>query len=614
MPNDNSQAKKLLKDIPHEPGVYMMKDNNGKIMYIGKAKDLRNRVSSYFGKDGGHNYQVKVMIRQIRDIDFIVTSSEEGAKILEANLIKFNQPEYNTDLKDGKTYPYIKITNDEFPCISMTRKLDDGNARYYGPFTSAGSVKHTIDFFVRTFRVRQCKTMNLRGCIKSQIGLCTGPCTDPEGNSDYAERIAIIEGILRGKRKGLVKRLESLMKKRKEELRYEEAAVLRDIIADLKNLRPVQKVSLIPEDEADIAVLVNDPEVSETLHCFLVFKVREGNVISENFFFLEPSNIVLTGEDTCSEPSGCLLADLLYQYYTMSYIPKKVIVNDVPGLDKAEVQKILSSIKDESVSVVTKPRDKTKKLLELAVKNANLKLVSKPTKTLGPRHGSIRDPHEELTLLMEDLDLPNIPYRIECFDISNLQTESAVGSMVAFVDAHPSTDDYRRFRIRTVKGQNDFEMIKEVVKRRYSKNTPPDLILIDGGPIQLEFAQQALDELGILDYNIASLAKKREEVFLPGTEEPLLLPRSRKSLQLLQRVRDEAHRFAITYHRKLRKGRTIRSQLDDIPGLGQKRKRVLLKHFGSLKKLKEASLEDIAQAPGFGPALAKEVYDFLKRN
>jgi len=608
----SEKGKRILKSIPRDPGVYVMKDAQGKVLYIGKAKDLRKRVRSYFDSNTFHSPLKTEMVRIIEDVEFIAVTSEEEALILEANLVKFNQPPFNVDLKDGKQYPYIKLTSEEFPAISMTRDLKDVRATYYGPFTSARSVKNTVKFLVAAFKLRECKRMKPKGCVKSQIGLCSSPCTTPEDNKDYSERIKVVDGLLRGRGKGLVRKLKKMMKERTDDLLFEEAAALRDIIADIQRLDPSQKVSLLPDSESDIFVMVKDEEVAPELLCVLILKIREGKVISENFFFVNSGEIYLEKQNN-SEMEAEMFKDALLKYYVMSYIPKKIILDHREGLDIPGLKDTLKKIKGESVKLVNRPTGKTKRLLKMARKNAALKIQAKPTK--GHVSSRIRrtskDPHQELVELKNELGIKVIPYRIEAFDISNLQGDSAVGSLVTFVDALASKKDYRRYTIRTVLGINDFEMIKEVVMRRYSKNPLPDLILIDGGPIQVDFAVQALTELGLTGYNIIGLAKRNEEIFLPGRKEPIILGRRTDALLLLQRIRDESHRFAIGLHRKQRKKRTVRSELDDIPGLGEKRKRLLLRKFGSVKRLKEATLEDLKAVPGVGDKLAEIILNGL---
>jgi excinuclease ABC subunit C len=517
------------------------------------------------------------------------------------------------DLKDGKQYPYIKITNEDFPAICRTRDLRDSAARYYGPFTSARAVKNTVAYLVKAFQLRECKRMKKdKGCIKGQIGLCSSPCSRPEDNTDYMERIKVVDGLLRGRGKGLLRKLESMMKEHTQHQRYEEAAVLRDIIAEIKRLDPTQKVSLLPDSESDLFVMGRDEQVARHLYCVLILKVRGGQVISENFFFVDAADIVL--EDDRDDKEASMIKDALLRYYVMSYIPKRIVLDAHPGMDTEEIQGALRRIKGGPVMLVRRPTGKTKQLLQLARKNALLKIAAKPTKGKGSGIRTVsKDPHQELVELKQDLDLPGIPYRIEAIDISNLQGDSAVGSLVTFLDALPSKKDYRRYNIRTVLGINDFEMVKEVVKRRYSKNPLPDLIMIDGGRIQVDFAVQGLDELGMTGYNIIGLAKRNEEIFLPGEEEPVVLERRKPSLHLLQRIRDESHRFAISLHRKQRKRRTVRSQLDDIPGLGQKRARLLLRRFGSIKKLKESSKEELMEIPGIGEKLAEVIVEGLRK-
>lgn len=625
----SKKGKALTQKMPKQPGVYQMKDREGNILYIGKAKDLKKRVTSYFDPRVPHDPFKSEMIRFIEQIDIIVTTSEEEGLVLEANLVKQHQPRYNINLKDGKHYPYIKLTTDEYPAISIVRNLEDRNARYYGPFPSGLAVRQTVKFLVAAFKVRECKSLSKRGCVKSSIGLCSAPCTHPEENRDYKDRVRLVDAILRGRTKGLMKRLKAIMRQRTKEQRFEEAAKIRDLLGALEGVSQQQGVELLPEGLTDIISIGKAPDGSR---CILIFKVRDGRVHSESYFFVEPPAHKAARKGTGTTPAmtastktaglepmdASILGDFIEHYYTSAYIPRKLVTPPLPDRLARDLERELGRLKGSEVTLVCRPTGRTARLLGLAGRNAQMKLLTR-SQTRRERPGQVvaqqasqDEPGRELIAIRDALGLPNIPYRIEAFDVSNIQGDSPVGSMVAFQDGIPLKSDYRHYMMHTL-GINDFEMIAELVTRRYSKHPLPDLILIDGGKQQLEFALRALNGLGLKAHGIVGLAKQNEELWLPGRITPVVLDRHDEGLRLLQRARDEAHRFAVTFHRKKRSERTIISELDRITGLGTKRRTLLLQRFGSVERIKKCSIEELLTVPGLGHSLAKRVLEELKK-
>lgn len=614
--------------MPKQPGVYQMKDREGNILYIGKAKDLKKRVSSYFDPRVPHDPFKSEMIGLIEHIDIIVTTSEEESLVLEANLVKQHQPRYNINLKDGKHYPYIKLTTDEYPAISIVRNLEDRNARYYGPFPSSLGVKQTVKFLVAAFKVRECKSMSKRGCVKSSIDLCSAPCTRPEKNRDYKDRVRLVDAILRGRTKGLMKRLKAIMRQRTKEQRFEEAAKIRDLLGALEGVSQQQGVELLPEDLTDIISIGKAPDGSR---CILLFKVRDGRVHSEAYFYIDPpvpkapmkgngkksTSVAATKTADLDAMDQSILGDFIEHYYSSAYIPRKLVTPPLPQRLARDLERDLGRTKGSEVVIVRRPTGRTARLLDLAGQNAQMKLLTRSqTRRERPGDANMKvsqdEPGRELIAIRDALGLPNIPYRIEAFDVSNIQGDSPVGSMVAFQDGIPLKSDYRHYKMHTL-GINDFEMIAELVTRRYSKHPLPDLILLDGGRQQLEFALRAMAGLGLTALGIVGLAKQNEELWLPGRITPIVLARHDEGLRLLQRARDEAHRFAVTFHRKKRSERTIISELDRITGLGTKRRTLLLQRFGSVERIKKCSVEELLTVPGLGHSLAKRVLEELKK-
>ncbi|WP_027338985.1 excinuclease ABC subunit UvrC [Halonatronum saccharophilum] len=597
------KLREKARKLPKEPGVYLMQDARGRIIYVGKAKSLRNRVSSYFQSDKNLRFKTKILVDNIVDFEYIITDTEVEALILENNLIKKHHPKYNIQLKDDKTYPYIKVTLEEtYPRIFKTRIVKKDGSRYFGPYTDAKAVNDILELIQNLFSLRTCKRelgekKESRACLNYHIEKCVGPCINKISVEEY--NILIDKGIsiLEGKENKLIKGLEEEMGQASKELNFEQAAKLRDQIRAIDKITQKQKVvsdKLIDQDI--IALAKEDDDI-----CVQLLIVRSGRLIGkEDFIF----NKVEDRNET--------LAAFLKQYYNnVYYIPEEIIIESEIE-DLKLIEGWLSSKRGTKVDLQVPKQGKKKELIQMAYRNARYNLkeyrFKKKFKSINVAKG--------VAQLQEHLGLEELPYRIEGFDISHVQGTDTVASLVVFENGKPKKSDYRRFKIKTVEGVNDFASMEEVVYRRYSGLLKrgedfPDLILIDGGKGQLSSAVQILNELGRGNEQIIGLAKREEEVFLPGQSEPIILPRDSQALYLIQRVRDEAHRFAVSYHRKLRSRRLTHSMLDEIPRIAKKRRNALLKHFGSLDKIKRASEEELAQVEGISYKLAGEIRDYL---
>ena len=603
------QIEEQLKLLPDKSGVYLMKDEFGEIIYIGKAKSLKKRVRSYFRK-GNHTFKTKVLVSNIREFDYIITDTEVEAYILEANLINKYQPIYNIRLKDDKTYPYIKVTvNEDFPRIFKTRLVKNDGARYYGPFTNVNDLYKIIEVLQDIYLLRSCRKdlraekLEARPCLNYHIGKCLGPCIGAISKEEYREKVEEAIMFLSGQQGELIKRLEKDMYQAADEKNFERAAHLRDSIQALKQLSVQQKVMYGKNINQDvIAVVVNE----EGQSCVQLLIIRNGSLIGQEYYIME---------GTEGESEKEILESFLPQYYEkIQQLPDELLLStDIERIDLLE--DLLKKRKGKKVSVNIPLIGEKKRLLEMACTNAEENLKKEAIKE---KYKSSRTT-EAVEKLGADLKLEKAPYYIEGFDISNIQGTDPVASMVVFKNGQSSKQDYRRFKIKTVEGPNDFAMMKEVVGRRYRRlleeSKPlPDLILIDGGKGQLSAAIEVLDELGITDISIIGLAEREEEIFLPGRSEPVIIPKNSPALHLLQRVRDEAHRFAVSYHRKLRSRRLTHTMLDDIPGVGPVRRQALLQHFGSLAEIREANISQLKEVEGISSKTARIIYDFLREN
>ncbi len=607
------ELESALAKLPDKPGVYLMKDARGVVLYVGKAQSLRNRVRSYWQKQspGGEIHRIRSVIDRVADVEVTQTNSVSEALLLEANLIKRYRPRFNVRLKDDKSYPYIKITlADDFPRIERTRKLVNDGSRYFGPYASASSVDESMNLVRRLFPFRTC-TIDIkdgvralqRPCLLYHIKRCQGPCITAIGAEAYRADIAQVELFLEGRQETLVKALASEMNAAAERTEYERAAALRDKIRAIERTMESQKMAAFARTELDLLGLARQDNQAAVQ----LFVIRDGKMIGRDVFLLDAAR-----EATDDE----VLTSFLEQYYSRAgSVPREVYVPSAIG-DTTVVETFLGDRRGGPVHVRVPRRGEKRELMALATRNAGETLAREQARWLAD-HGKTLAALEELA---EALGLPGPPLRIECYDISNFQGSESVGSMVVFEDGKPRSGEYRRFRIKTVTGPNDFASHQEVLRRRFRtarageegveearRWAMPDLVIVDGGKGQVSAAKEVLDELGLHDLPLAGLAKEREELFLPDRSEPVVLPATSPALYLVQRLRDEAHRFAITYHRDLRAKRSVRSAFDELPGVGPKRKRELLKVFGSIKRVRDAPIEQIAAVPGIGPALAARI-------
>lgn len=599
-----------LKTVSTKSGVYLLKNRQGKIVYVGKAKNLRNRLRSHFKSGQIKDPKHQAMMQSVVDFETIVTDSEVEALILEANLVKSYRPRYNVNLKDDKSYPYIRITCESFPRVFVTRTIKSDGSKYFGPYTDVGSVRQLMAAIRRIFPVRTCSFLiteesirqkKHKVCLNYHIGRCSGPCEGIVSKDEYDWTVEKISSFIQGRTGELVRDLENRMKETAQKQRFEEAARLRNAIRSVSLFRSKQKVADVSTVDCDlIAMAVRAGDV-----CCVVFHVRDGKIINRQHFYLQ----CLEG---CSEEE--ILSSFLKQYYSrVDFIPAEVHI-PVALSESREFTEWLSQKRGKKVAIVVPKKGKKSKLLKMCTRNACLLLEdllvqkSKKEEWVAP----------SVKALQEDLKLETPPKWIEAFDVSNIGGQDGVASMVVFENGKPKKSAYRKFKIKTVAGIDDFGMIAEAVERRYSrllreKKSLPDLILVDGGKGQLSAALKALKKMSVTDQSIIGLAKRLEEIFVPGIPDPQTLPKSSSSLRLLQRVRDEAHRFAVTYHRTLRKKRTVGSILDQIPGIGEKRRNALLKHFGSVEHIKNASLNEIAAVEGMNMKVAENLFSVLKK-
>jgi excinuclease ABC subunit C len=602
-----------LKRLPDRPGVYLMKDDRGEVVYVGKAQSLRSRVRSYWQKatPAGEIHRIRSVIDRVAEVEYTLTDSVSEALLLEANLVKRYKPRFNVRLKDDKSYPYIKITlGDDFPRVERTRKLPNDGSRYFGPYASAVSVDESMNLVRRLFPFRTC-TIDIkdgeralqRPCLLYHIKKCQGPCIEAISKDAYRADIAQVELFLEGRQETLVKALQTEMASAATRLDYERAAILRDKVRAIERTMESQKMAAFARTELDLVGLARQDNQAAVQ----LFAIRDGKMVGRDVFLLDA--VREAGDDE-------VLGSFLEQYYARATsIPREVYVPSLAP-DVGDLEAFLAERRGGPVHLKVAQRGEKRELMQLAVRNATETLAREQARWLADQGKTLAALEE----LAEALGLVGPPARIECYDISNFQGSESVGSMVVFEDGKPRTGEYRRFRIRTVQGPNDFASHQEVLRRRFRTTRPgqegseeerrwamPDLVVIDGGKGQVSAAKEVLDELGLHDLPLAGLAKEREELFLPDRTDPIVLPPTSPALYLVQRLRDEAHRFAITYHRDLRAKRSVHSAFDDLPGVGPKRKRELLKVFGSIKRVRDAPVEQIAAVPGIGRALAERI-------
>ncbi len=609
------RLQQRLKEIPAEPGVYFMHSRQGDILYIGKSKVLRNRVRSYFRASRTHSPRIEMMVQQVAEIEFIVTDTEAEALALEANLIKRHQPYYNVLLKDDKKYPYVCITwSEEYPRFFVTRKRHLGNKgdRYYGPYVDSRLLRYTLGLMKRIFPLRQRRKplFKNRTCLNYDIGRCPGVCQKIVSPDEYRETVQKVAMVFQGRSSELVDTLTEQMMQAAENERFEKAAQIRDQIKAVSALNADQKVSL-PDDRVsrDAIALAADDK-----HCAIqLFQVRAGRLVGRLGFFTElPENIT---EDLEVE-YGKILQHVLENHYANVdgvEIPSEILVQ-YPLRDQEWLASFLGDRRNAKVQIIQPQRQIKADLIAMVERNAQHELSR--TQRAAARN---TEAMEDLATL---LDLPELPKRIEGYDISHIQGSNAVASQVVFIDGVPAKQEYRRYNIKNpdihIGRSDDFASMAEVLRRRFRKGITkdaPDLIMIDGGKGQLSSVMKVMEDLDLVDkLNIVSLAKKQEQVYFPYESEPIKSNKEQPGIQLLRRVRDESHRFAVGFHRQKRMKSSRRSQLDDIPGLGHHRKKLLLAHFHSLDYLREAKPSQIAEVKGIGPRLAEDIYNYFHPN
>jgi excinuclease ABC subunit C len=595
-----------LKALPTKPGVYLFKDKEGKVIYVGKAANLSNRVKSYFGAPSSLSNKVQRLVAKIQDFEFVVTNSEQEALILECNMIKKYTPRYNVRLKDNKTFPYLKIDiNEDWPSVYITRRVQKDGARYFGPFASAGSVRKTLRLIKKIFPFRSCHKRldgkDKRPCLDYYIRRCLGPCIGVVEKQEYHDVINQVILFLQGKQELILRELNTKMKAAAQQLQFERAALLRDQIKAIEEVIEGQKIAIKLQGEKDIIGLAQN----ENQAYVELFSIRNNKLIGRDHFIME---------GTRDNSPGQIMTSFVKQYYaSASYIPQLILLQH-PVEEPVVFSKWLEQQRGSKVELQVPKQGAKKKLVDTAAENAARGLELAQAKEM-----KIEIISSGLRELKNRLHLPKMPRRIECYDVSNIQGALAVGSMVVLEKGWPKPAHYRRFRIKTVAGADDYAMIQETLRRRFKRGLTgegtwaiiPDLILIDGGKGQLNAALEIRRELGLDSVPMASLAKENEEVFIAGDPQPVHIAKDSPALHILQRARDEAHRFAISYHRRLRHKEVVLSALDDIPGIGPRRKKALLKKFGSIEAIKEASSEELSHTEGITLALAKKVKEEL---
>ena len=619
----DSNLQKILDNLPIKPGVYLHKNKQGKVIYVGKAVNLRSRVRSYFHKSARQHAKTNRLVKEIADIDFIVADSELEALLLENTLIKKYQPHYNVRLKDDKRYPYIKVHwQEDYPRVTTTRRLQNDGARYFGPYTAAWAAYQTLDLVRKIFPYLTCTRtitgQDERACLYYHIGRCAAPCIGAVNKEEYRRIIDDLCDFLNGQTGPVVAELQQEMQAAAAQLDFEKAAQLRDQLKAIDQVVEKQKVvnaGTLNEDVIAFARADGDA-------CVQVFFIRGGKLVGRDYFVLDGA---------VDEADSEIMSSFLKQFYDQAAnIPPQILLpQEVDEL--MIIRDWLKSKRGQKVTLKVPRRGKQKKLLDMAAQNA-----AETLSHLRARWAADETKQTEgLTELQQALDLAEPPVRMECYDISTLQGTNTVGSMVVFVKGVPRKSDYRRFKIRGVRGQDDYAGLQEMLRRRFKRMTDkgytpdttapkpkaqhdnawaliPNLIVIDGGKGQLNAALEVLDEFDLRDaIPIIGLAKREEEVFVPEQPEPIVLPRGSQGLFLLQRLRDETHRFGVTYHRNLRGKSAIRSSLDDIEGIGPKRRQALLRKFGSIKAMREASVDELAAVPGMNRRVAEQLKEQL---
>ncbi len=592
------------KTLPAKPGVYLMKDEKDNVLYVGKAASLRHRVAAYFGSPDSLSLKTSRMMAQAADIDFYVTDSEQEAMLLECSLIKKHHPRYNMRLKDDKSYPYLKISlNEEWPRVYITRRVESDGSRYFGPYASAGSLRTTLALLKKLFPIRHCRGSIMgtarRPCLEYHIRRCLGPCVGAVSRQEYAGMVNQVVLFLEGKHELILRELQGRMKQAADGLDFEKAATLRDQIQAVNRVTEEQKIAQA-KGEADVIAFAQAGDQAYVL----VFFIRQGKLIGREHF-------ILTG--TRDEQASRIMTSFVQQFYvSASHVPRRILLQH-PADDMPLIRDWLEGRRGKKVEARVPRRGSGKGLVDMVAENARLGLEQTRVKSLATPDALA----EALAELQRVLSLPALPERVEGYDVSNIQGTSAVGSMVVFESGLPKKSRYRLFRIKSVAGADDYAMLQEVLRRRFRRTAGesweagwgimPDLVLIDGGRGQLNAAVEVMGQTGAGLVPCVSIAKENEALFVPGLPEPIVLPRQSAALQFVQRVRDEAPRFAVGYYRKVQRRGAFSSSLDSIPGIGTKRRRALLKKFGSVKSIREATLDELAAVEGMNRLVARKV-------
>ena len=596
----NEKIDKALAVLPNRPGVYLMRDEKGKIIYVGKAVVLKNRVRSYFRNLAAHTPKVKALVAKVHDIETIVTDNEMEALILECNLIKEHRPRYNISLKDDKSYPYLKVTlQEEFPRIYVTRRIMRDGAKYYGPYADAGALHATVKLIREMFPLRNCRKMSQnRPCLQYHIKQCLAPCAGYVSPEEYGKMIKAVSLLVEGRTNDVVKDLKRRMNAAAEGYFFEEAARLRDQLQAVGRLNEQQKAVTGGGDQDAIAIARD-----ATGGCIQIFFVRGGKLVGRDNYFVTTES---------GETEEEILTAFLKQYYLdATFVPREILVPVLPEKEEQELLVEWLSKKAQRKVELLKPQKGMKhELLKMVADNAEKNLLER----LRKGQLSLKSEEQAAEDLKTALNLTTPLDRIDCFDISHTQGSETVASMVVFRNGTASKKDYRRYKLLSTEGKpDDFKSMQEVVFRRYRDlEDLPSLVIIDGGKGQLSSALEVIRGVGLQELPVIGLAKREEEIFIEGAHESLLLSKDSDALKLIQRIRDEAHRFAITYHRKLRGKRNLVSVLDHIPGVGPKRRQALWKQFGSLAAIKAAEQEDLAAVEGMNKTTAQKIYDFFR--
>ena len=603
MMGDAEQQAYILEKVSHlptTPGVYLWRDKYQRIIYVGKAINLRNRVRSYVQQDMNRSVKVTAMMRRAWDVETIQTKTEMEALILEATLIKEHHPKYNIMLRDDKTYPYVKVTvQEDFPRLFMTRRLERDGAKYFGPFTDVTAVHHVLRILRSYYPLRTCKSMKVeRPCLQYHMHYCEGPCMNYVTVETYRKYIDDIVALFEGKQVQVIQEITSKMEQASEDLEFELAAKYRD---DLLSIQKVQEKQRMVTQRGDMDVL--GMAIEGPMACIQLFFIRSGRLLGRENYFVQHEG----------DSPELVMTEFIKQYYGGStFIPKELLL-PMDSVDRELFSEWFTSMKGQQVDVSVPQRGYKKDLIKMAEENAQNFLAERRRQwqyTIDKAGGAVKK-------LAEVLDLPRLPERMECYDISHMQGAETVASMVVFEGGKPAKREYRRFKLKTVQGKpDDFASMAEIMERRYGneKDWPmPDLIIIDGGKGQLNAALPVIRAMGVTDVPVISLAKRIEEVFVEGESESIILEHHTPELQLLQQIRDEAHRFAITYHRRLRGKRNLESVLDHVEGIGPKRRKALYKHFGNLDAMRVAELEELETVEGMNKKAALAVYEFFRR-